>query len=78
MHSLIPLSLLFLVDLSFAVTIPFNVVLPRLEHVTPARSSRIMRRGQGSMGLKNIGNAQYVTNVTLGGVDMAVLLDTGR
>ncbi|KAJ8080231.1 hypothetical protein PM082_017061 [Marasmius tenuissimus] len=75
MRSLIPLSLLFVVDFSFAVTIPFNVVFPEPEHA--ARSSRIMRRGQGSMGLQNIGNAQYVTNITLGGVDIAVLLDTG-
>lgn len=36
-----------------------------------------MRRGPGTMGLDNIGNAQYVTNITLGGVPMAVLLDTG-
>ncbi|KAL0565110.1 hypothetical protein V5O48_016923 [Marasmius crinis-equi] len=80
MRSFIPLSLLFLVaDYSFAVTIPFKVLLPTEEqHVAARRSnSRIMRRGTGSMGLQNIGNAQYVTNITLGGVDMAVLLDTG-
>ncbi|KAG7088168.1 hypothetical protein E1B28_012189 [Marasmius oreades] len=29
------------------------------------------------MALNNLGNAQYVTNITLGGVPMSVLLDTG-
>ncbi|KAF9262852.1 acid protease [Marasmius fiardii PR-910] len=75
MRSFIPLSLLpILFDLSLAVIIPFEVHLSSQPNV---RNSRVMRRGPGTMGLDNIGNAQYVANITLGGVPMAVLLDTG-
>ena len=73
MHSLIPLSLLYVVIHSVnAVIIPFQVRTG--DSVSPATS--LTRRAAIPIG--NTGNAQYVSNITLGGATMPVLLDTGR
>ncbi|KAK7028845.1 hypothetical protein VNI00_014858 [Paramarasmius palmivorus] len=77
MHSFIPLSLL-LITLDFslhalAVKIPFRV----LPTDYPTTNPRLARRGSSTVPLQNIGNAQYVANITLAGVDLPVLLDTG-
>jgi hypothetical protein len=73
MHSLIPLSLLFTIVHSVnAFIVPFEVQTGN--SVSPATSFR--RRGVVPVG--NTGNAQYVSNITLGGSTLKVLLDTGR
>jgi hypothetical protein len=73
MHSLIPLSLLYSIVHSVnAITVPFEVRTG--DSLSPTTS--LTRRG--SIPIGNTGNAQYVSNITLGGVTMPVLLDTGR
>jgi len=70
MHSLIPLSLLFTVfhPLVNAVILPFKV---RFDNDL----SSLRRRDPIPIG--NTGNAQYVSNITIGGTTLPVLLDTG-
>lgn len=71
MRSLIPLSLLLTIfDTPVnALTFPFEVRL-----VNPPSSS-LNRRNP--VPVQNIGNAQYVSNITLAGQTLSVLLDTG-
>jgi hypothetical protein len=70
MHSLIPLSLLF------AIVHSVNAVIVPVEVRFGNSATSLHRRSATPIG--NIGNAQYVSNITLGGVTMPVLLDTGR
>ena len=73
MHSFIPLSLLFtIVNSVNAVIIPFEVQTGN----SVSHSNSLRRRGAIPIG--NTGNAQYVSNITLGGSTLKVLLDTGR
>ncbi|CAA7262971.1 unnamed protein product [Cyclocybe aegerita] len=71
MRSLIPLSLLLTVldTPVHAAVFPFTV---RFGHPAP---SSLHRRAPVPIG--NTGNAQYVSNITIGGVTLPVLLDTG-
>ncbi|KAF8158194.1 aspartic peptidase A1 [Crassisporium funariophilum] len=71
MRSLIPLSLLIAVFDSpvQAAIFPFHV---RIGHPTPSSLKR-----RDNLPIHNTGNAQYVSNITLGGVELPVLLDTG-
>jgi len=73
MRSLIPLSLLLTIfDTAVnALKFPFEVRFP---HPTPSLS--LNRRTP--LPVRNIGNAQYVSNITLAGQTLPVLLDTGR
>ncbi|KIM43280.1 hypothetical protein M413DRAFT_444096 [Hebeloma cylindrosporum] len=72
MRSLIPLSLLLTIfdPAVNALKFPFEVRFP---HPTP--SSSLNRRSP--LPVRNIGNAQYVSNITLAGQTLPVLLDTG-
>ncbi|KAJ7643880.1 aspartic peptidase A1 [Roridomyces roridus] len=70
MHSLIPLSLfLTVLDVAHAIRVPFNVHTG----TTPAR--KLGRRAP--VPINNIGNAEYISNITLAGVQVSVILDTG-
>ncbi|KAG6915624.1 hypothetical protein DXG01_010663 [Tephrocybe rancida] len=70
MRSLIPLALfLTFFDATNAIRVPFEVR-------TDAPASHLSRRST-NIGVNNIGNAQYIGNVTIGGVPARVLLDTG-
>lgn len=72
MHSFIPFSLLFLVDLklSEAARIPFDVRFT-------SYSSLGRRATNATFPITNTFNAEYISNVTLGGRSIPVLLDTG-
>jgi len=76
MHPLIPLSLLLAVlSLSapaFTTTVPFEV------RVGTPPSTYLARRANSTVPVSNTGNAQYIGNITLGGVTARVMLDTGR
>ncbi|KAJ7143497.1 aspartic peptidase A1 [Mycena crocata] len=70
MHSLIPLSLFLAVfDVVHAVKVPFTV---RTSSTTPSH-----RLGRRTIPISNNGNAEYMSNITLGGTTVAVILDTG-
>lgn len=69
MRCSIVLSFLFALSNScYAVHLPFHVQFDRSSSSIGARSIPIY----------NNGNAQYIANVTLGGVIVPVMLDTGR
>lgn len=78
MRSFIPLSLLSLLQVSstFAVRFPFRV------RTDPALRPRhdLHARANGSEGIKvtNTQNVQYIGNISLGGSQFDVVLDTGR
>lgn len=78
MRSFIPLSLLFLIQASsvFAIRFPFRA---RTDPVLRPRHD-LHTRANGSEGItvKNTQNVQYIGNITLGGSDFNVVLDTGR
>ncbi|KAJ8481245.1 hypothetical protein ONZ45_g15372 [Pleurotus djamor] len=79
MHPLLPLSLLLTVlDAAHqihAVKIPFQV----RTLVGPSSTvDRLGRRATNNVPIKNIHNSQYVSNITIAGKDVALLLDTGR
>jgi hypothetical protein len=63
--------LLFLVNvqLSAAAKIPF--------HVRYTKLNSLVRRGNDSIPVANTLNAEYISNITLGGRTIPVLLDTG-
>ncbi|KAG6887509.1 hypothetical protein C0995_014741 [Termitomyces sp. Mi166 len=70
MRSIIPLALLLTTfDATYGIRLPFEVR-------TNTPPSHISRRST-TIGVKNLGNAQYIGNVTIGGVQARVLLDTG-
>ncbi|KAJ7079760.1 aspartic peptidase A1 [Mycena belliarum] len=70
MHSLIPLSLILAVsDVVYAVKLPFYV---RTSSTAPERSV-----GRRAVPISNNGNAEYMSNITLGGTTVSVILDTG-
>ncbi|KDR82582.1 hypothetical protein GALMADRAFT_237974 [Galerina marginata CBS 339.88] len=71
MRSLIPLSLLLTIFYApvHGLTFPFHV------RFSDPTSSPLTRRSPIPIG--NIGNAQYVSNITVAGVSLPVLLDTG-
>ncbi|KAG6856242.1 hypothetical protein H0H87_006175 [Tephrocybe sp. NHM501043] len=70
MRSLLPLALLLTIfDATYGIRVPFEVR-------TDVPPTHLARRAI-DIGVKNIGNAQYIGNVTLGGVPARVLLDTG-
>ncbi|KAJ8518401.1 hypothetical protein ONZ45_g4523 [Pleurotus djamor] len=78
MHLLLPLSLLLAVlDTAHqihAVKIPFQV----RTLVGPSSTvDRLGRRATNNVPIKNIHNSQYVSNITIAGKDVALLLDTG-
>ncbi|KAF8903100.1 aspartic peptidase domain-containing protein [Gymnopilus junonius] len=72
MRSLIPLSLLLTIFDTpvHAIVFPFHV-----RFGNPSPSSALQRRSP--VPIKDIGNAQYVSNLTIAGVTLPVLLDTG-
>ncbi|KAH0585943.1 Pregnancy-associated glycoprotein 2 [Termitomyces sp. J132] len=70
MRSIIPFALLLTTfDATYGIRLPFEVR-------TDTPPSHISRRST-NIGVKNLGNAQYIGNVTIGGVQARVLLDTG-
>lgn len=75
MNPIIPLSLLLAVlnlcPSSFATIVPFEV------RVNTPPSSSLSRRANSSIPISNTGNAQYIGNITVGGVEARVMLDTG-
>jgi hypothetical protein len=66
---LFPLALFSL--LANAVLIPLEI-----RYSTEGPGTSLTRRAPTP--ISNTGNAQYVSNITLGGVTVPVLLDTGR
>ncbi|KAG5644773.1 hypothetical protein DXG03_007681 [Asterophora parasitica] len=71
MRSLVPLSLLFtILDATYAIKVPFEIR-------TGSTPSTQLARRSVNLPVANNGNAQYIGNVTLGGVNVRVLLDTG-
>ncbi|KAG6836699.1 hypothetical protein H0H93_004675 [Arthromyces matolae] len=72
MRSLIPLTLLLTtLDAAYGIRVPFEV------RTNTPPSSNLARRATTDIGVFNNGNAQYIGNVTIGGVLARVLLDTG-
>lgn len=73
MHSLIPLSLLLTVFNAhvYALRAPLEI----RTDVEP--STQLARRTDTLIPLDNKGNAQYIANITLGGTQVRVMLDTG-
>lgn len=73
MRSLIPLSLLLTIFDTpvHGIVFPFNV-----QFRNPNPPSALQRRSP--IPINDIGNAQYVSNITVAGVTLPVLLDTGR
>lgn len=71
MRSFIPLSLFLLLDLqlSVAVKLPF--------HVRYSQDSLTRRANSSYINVANTFNAEYISNITLGGKTIPVLLDTG-
>jgi predicted aspartyl protease len=70
MHSLIPLSLfLTVLDVVHAVKLPFQV---RTSTTPPPH-----RLGRRAVPIANNGNAAYISNLTLAGTTVSVILDTG-
>lgn len=78
MRSFIPLSLLSLLQITsvFAIRFPFRV---RTDPVLRPRHD-LHARANGSEGIvvKNTQNVQYIGNISLGGSEFNVVLDTGR
>jgi hypothetical protein len=77
MRSLIPLSLILTLFGSCSVQglkLPFHVQTGN----PPSPNNRLGRRANTTIPITNTQNAQYISNITLGGVQVAVLLDTGR
>lgn len=72
MRSLLPLSLLVLFN-----TPVYGVILPFYVRFNDDPST-LQRRGPSVIPISNTGNAQYLSNITVGGVQLPVLLDTGR
>ncbi|TFK40750.1 aspartic peptidase A1 [Crucibulum laeve] len=72
MRSLIPLSLLLAVldTPVYGLRVPFEV------RIVDAPSTSLARRAT-PIPISNTGNAQYISNVTLGGTTLPLLLDTG-
>ncbi|KAF5382465.1 hypothetical protein D9615_002732 [Tricholomella constricta] len=71
MRSLVPLVLLLTIfDATYAIKVPFEI------RTTNTPSSHLARRS-ANLPVDNNGNAQYIGNMTLGGVGVRVLLDTG-
>ncbi|KAJ3731206.1 aspartic peptidase A1 [Lentinula guzmanii] len=73
---LIPLSLIPpIFDCAFvsALTFPFHVRTDPYSHSLSRRDS-----SNGTIPLTNTGNAQYIANVTLGGEEVRLIIDTGR
>jgi hypothetical protein len=69
MRSLIPLSLLlFSLDV-YATRIPFKTRIAKRASISG---------GNGEVSMLNTQNAEYIANITLGGRNIPVLLDTGR
>lgn len=68
---LLSLSLALFVLSANAIRVPFEI---RFSNDAPHTS--LTRRTPTPVA--NTGNAQYVSNMTLGGVTLPVLLDTGR
>lgn len=84
-HSLIPLSLLFLVYNVHAAKFPFvgRSVKRTVTTGHPLLRGRADISGQAggsnaSVPIANTHNAEYIANLTLGGQSIAVMLDTGR
>ncbi len=73
MRSLVPLHL-FLPVFTFAV-ITYALKVPIDAHISP-NSKGLERRAP--IPVVDTGNAQYSANITIGGVQARVLLDTGR
>ena len=70
--SLIPLSLLLHVYSAFAIKFSF-------EARSVKRAGRLQGRATvSSQPIANTHNAEYISNITLGGQTIAVMLDTGR
>ncbi|KAG6829511.1 hypothetical protein H0H92_004313 [Tricholoma furcatifolium] len=71
MRSPLPLALLLTIfDATNAIRIPFDIF-------TSSTSTSSLLRRDSDLPVNNIGNAQYVGNITVGGVQARVLLDTG-
>jgi hypothetical protein len=71
-HSFIPLSLLLHVYSVFAAQLSF-------EARSVKRTSRLQRRASiAGQAVTNNHNAEYISNITLGGRTIPVMLDTGR
>jgi hypothetical protein len=73
MRSLVPLSLLLTI---FHTTVNALILPFEVRTGNDISTSSLRRRDPTRIG--NTGNAQYVSNITLGGVTLPVLLDTGR
>ena len=67
----LPLELLFIARAVYAIRVPFEV------RTVPGPSSRALQP-RSAVPIKNQQNAVYISNVTLGGRDIPVMLDTGR
>lgn len=65
------LELLLVAQAAYAIRIPFDV------HTVPAYHSRNLHP-RAVTPIKNQLNAVYITNITLGGRTIPVMLDTGR
>lgn len=73
MRSLTPHRLFFSIyftAIAYALLVPLEV---RINNASPRRLGR-----RAPIPVANIGNAQYSANMTIGGVQVRVLLDTGR
>jgi hypothetical protein len=81
MRSLIPFSLLLtILDLSVNVNAAISPLHARSESGLSQADLRPRASGSAStiQNITNLNNVQYVTNITIAGVELTVSLDTGR
>jgi len=71
MRSFLPISLL-----AWLNTPVYGVILPFYVRFKDEPST-LQRRGPSAIPISNTGNAQYLSNITVSGVQLPVLLDTG-
>jgi len=75
----LPLSLIFSAFLSFSsVTAVQLDLLGKRRHPLFRKRDESGTFGNGSLALRNEGDLSYFCNVTLGGRDFEVIIDTGR
>lgn len=78
--SLIPLTLLLHVHSALAIIFPFEARSVKREVRLHARAdiSGQTGGGNGTVPIANTHNAEYISNIVLGGQTIPVMLDTGR
>lgn len=78
-HLMRLLSLLLFASTALAITFPFQGQTVPYSHYTHQRRDALLPRAtNASVSIRNNQNAVYISNITLGGRTIPVMLDTGR